>query len=335
MQEVNLPACVTLRDAGLRYVTGVLRIAARAWFHGGMTLKRTSRILSALALAAAGAMALAACSTAATATEKDDLKKIVIGADDATEQHWTLIKEQLADEGIDLEVRNLTDGVQLNQGVQGGDLDINLFQHLIYLAQFNVDNDGTLVPVGATAVYPLALYSEKYSDVKDIPEGATVAVPNNPTNLARALLNLQTAGLLTLKDGGNALSTPADVVSSQIDLKPVDSNQTVTALKDGSAQAAVVNNTQAQRGGLDDDLIIFKEDLDDPQLAPYINAFAVREDRKDDPIWQKILKAYHSTAVEKSVTDLNQGNLKFKGEWTQAQLQDELTGLEKDIRALG
>ena len=302
-----------------------------------MTRHRATRILSALAAVAIGALAFSGCAPAASGTVdgSGDSQKIVLGADDATEAHWGLLKDKLADEGIDLEVRNFTDGVQLNNGVNDGDLDINLFQHLIFLAQYNVDNNADLEPVGATAVYPLALYSEKYGSIEELPEGVTIAVPNNPTNLARALINLQTVGLLELKDGGNSLSTPADIVSSKIELKPVDSNQTVTALKDGSAEAAIVNNTQAQRGGLGDDLIIYKEDLDDPQLAPYINAFVVKGDRKDEKLWQKFLDAYHSAEVEKAVTELNQGNLKFKGEWTPAELQDELSALEDDIRALG
>jgi D-methionine transport system substrate-binding protein len=298
------------------------------------------KILSVIGLLAAGALTLsmAACSGGGeSASGSDDgateSSKIVIGADDGTEAHWTILKDKLAEEGIELEVRTISDGVQLNQGVQDGELDVNLFQHLIFLSQFNVNNGGTLVPIGATAVYPLAIYSEKYSAVEDLPEGATVAVPNNPTNLARALLNLQRAGLVELKDGGNSLSTPDDIVSSTVEVLPVDANQTVTALKDGSAQAVIVNNTQAQKGGLGDDLIIFKEDLDDPELAPYINAFVVREDQKDDPRWAKLLEAYHSPEVEASVTELNQGNLQFKGDWTAEDLQAELADLEEQLRA--
>lgn len=304
-----------------------------------MSSTRTSLLRSLFSSALAGALlvTLAACAgpgeASTSAPDAAQQSRIVIGADDGNEPHWTVLKDKLAEEGIDLEVRTINDGVQLNQGVQDGELDVNLFQHLIFLSQFNVDNGGTLVPVGATAVYPLAIYSEKYTDVADLPEGAVVAIPNNPTNLARGLLNLQTAGLLELKDGGSALSTPADIISSKIDLLPVDSNQTVTALKDGSAQAAIVNNTQAQKGGLGDELIIFKEDLDNPQLAPYINAFVTREDKKDDPRWAKLVEAYHSTEVEAAVTELNQGNLQFKADWTAAQLQDELTSLEDELRA--
>lgn len=280
-------------------------------------------------------LSLAACSSGDADGEGGAAgeSKIVLGADDGNEAHWTLLKDKLAEEGIELEVRTVTDGVQLNQGVQDGELDINLFQHLIFLSQFNVNNGGTLAPVGATALYPLGLYSEQYASVEDIPEGAKVAIPNNPTNLARGLLNLQQAGLLELKDGGNSLSTPADIVSSTVELLPVDSNQTVTALKDGSAQAAIVNNTQAQKGGLGDELIIFKEDLDNPELAPYINAFVTTEDKKDDPRWEKLIAAYHSTEVEAAVTELNQGNLQFKADWTASDLQDELATLEDQLSA--
>ncbi|MFJ4997944.1 MetQ/NlpA family ABC transporter substrate-binding protein [Microbacterium sp. NPDC088619] len=298
-----------------------------------------NKILSVLGVLAAGALTLsmAACSGAAepaSGSSADDAEssKIVIGADDGTEAHWTILKDKLAEEGIELEVRTISDGVQLNQGVQDGELDVNLFQHLIFLSQFNVNNGGTLVPIGATAVYPLAIYSEEYKSVEELPEGATVAVPNNPTNLARALLNLQRAGLVELEDGGDSLSTPDDIVSSTVEVLPVDANQTVTALKDGSAQAAIVNNTQAQKGGLGDELIIFKEDLDDPELAPYINAFVVRDDQKDDPRWATLLEAYHSAEVEESVTELNQGNLQFKGDWSAEDLQSELSDLEDQLR---
>lgn len=295
----------------------------------------TRRTALSAALLAGVALPLAACSSGGSSSSSDGggSDRIVIGTDDGNEPHWEILRKKLADGGIDLQVQTIGDGVQLNQGVQDGTLDVNLFQHLIFLSQFNVNNGGTLVPVGATAVYPLALYSDTYKKVDELPAGAKIAIPNNPTNLARGLLNLQKAGLLTLKDGGNALSTPDQITESTIELLPVDSNQTVTALKDGSAQAAIVNNTQAQKGGLGDELIIFKEDLDNPDLAPYINAFVSREELKDDPRWPKLVAAYHSPEVEKAVTELNQGNLQFKTDWTPAKLTEVLTGLEDDLRA--
>ncbi|WP_026540441.1 MetQ/NlpA family ABC transporter substrate-binding protein [Paenarthrobacter nicotinovorans] len=277
------------------------------------------------------ALSLSACGGASSGSTPAANTKVVIGVDDGAEEHWTLLKNKLKDQGIDLEVKNFTDGAQINTATQQGQVDINLFQHLKYLSQFNVNSNGTLVPVGATAVYPLALYSEKFKSVEELPADAEVAIPNNPTNQARALLNLQTAGLLQLKDGGNSLSTPAEITSSKIKVVPVDSNQTVNALK-GTTDAAVVNNTQAQKGGLGDEKIIFKEDLNSEALAPYINGFVVKADRKDDPTWKKIVDAYHSPEVEASVTKLNDGNLQFKADWTAAKLQEVLTAEEEAIK---
>ncbi|GAA3284614.1 MetQ/NlpA family ABC transporter substrate-binding protein [Paenarthrobacter aurescens] len=277
------------------------------------------------------ALSLSACGGASTGSSTSANTKVVIGVDDGAEEHWTILKNKLKDQGIDLEVKNFTDGAQINTATQQGQVDINLFQHLKYLSQFNVNSNGTLVPVGATAVYPLALYSEKFKSVEELPADAEVAIPNNPTNQARALLNLQTAGLLQLKDGGNSLSTPAEITSSKIKVVPVDSNQTVNALK-GTTDAAVVNNTQAQKGGLGDEKIIFKEDLNSESLAPYINGFVVKADRKDDPTWKKIVDAYHTPEVEASVTKLNDGNLQFKADWTAAKLQEVLTAEEEAIK---
>lgn len=287
-----------------------------------------------LLVAAVGLVAslsLSACGGASSGSSTAANTKVVIGVDDGAEEHWTLLKNKLKDQGIDLEVKNFTDGAQINTATQQGQVDINLFQHLKYLSQFNVNSNGTLVPVGATAVYPLALYSEKFKSVEELPADAEVAIPNNPTNQARALLNLQTAGLLQLKDGGNSLSTPAEITSSKIKVVPVDSNQTVNALK-GTTDAAVVNNTQAQKGGLGDEKIIFKEDLNSESLAPYINGFVVKADRKDDPTWKKIVDAYHTPEVEASVTKLNDGNLQFKADWTAAKLQEVLTAEEEAIK---
>ncbi|SEE33001.1 D-methionine transport system substrate-binding protein [Arthrobacter alpinus] len=277
------------------------------------------------------ALSLSACAGAASGSDSTEDSKVTIGVDDGAEAHWVILKDKLKDEGIDLEVKNFTDGAQINSATQQDQVNINLFQHLKFLSQFNVNSKGTLVPVGATAVYPLALYSEKYKAVEELPDNASVAIPNNPTNQARALLNLQTAGLLELKDGGNSLSTPAEIVSSKIKVTPVDSNQTVNALK-GATDAAVVNNSQAQKGGLGDDKIIFKEDLNSDALAPYINVFVIKAENKDDPRWQKIVDAYHSPEVEAAVTKLNGGNLLFKADWTAEQLQKVLTTEEDNIK---
>lgn len=284
--------------------------------------KATAALSSVLLLAG-----LAACGGGG-ASEGGNENEIVIGTDDGQEKHWQVMKQKLKDEGITLTVKNFADGVQNNTATQNGDVDVNLFQHLAYLAQYNVKNDGSLVPVGATAVYPLALYSKEVDSIEALPDGAKVAIPNNPTNQARALLNLQEAGLLTLKDGGNSLSTPAEIEDAKVEISPVDTNQTVNALN-GSVDAAVINNTQANKGGLGDEEIIYKDNLDSGTNDPYINAFVTREADKDDPRWEKLVAAYRTPEVQKAVTELNGGNLQFKEDWTPKALQDLLVKEEE------
>ncbi|GAA4383932.1 MetQ/NlpA family ABC transporter substrate-binding protein [Brevibacterium pityocampae] len=292
-----------------------------------------SWVKTALSLSAAGLLlSVAACGGGAASAEGPD-DVLTIGTDDGQEKHWLIIQEKLAEGGIEAEVKTFSDGTQINTATENGDIDINLFQHLAYLAQYNVNNNGTLVPVGATAVYPLALYSKDYGSLEELPEGAEVAIPNNPTNQARALLNLQEAGLLTLKDGGDSLSTPAEIESAKVEITPVDSNQTVTALN-GSAAAAVVNNTQAQKGGLGDEVIIYKDDLESGTNDAYINAFVTKEENADDPRWETLIDVYHSSEVQEAVTELNGGNLKFKDDWTAEQLV-ELLRSEEEVAASG
>ena len=230
-------------------------------------------------------------------------------------------------------MESFTDGPQINSATQNGDVDLNLFQHLAFLAQFNVNSDGDLVPVGATAVYPLALFSTEHASLEDLPADAEIAIPSNPTNQARALLNLQDAGLLTLVDGGNSLSTPAEIESGDVTITPVDTNQTVNALN-GAADAAVVNNTQASRGGLTDDVIIYKDDLDSGTNDPYINVFVAKEENADDPRFQTIIEAYHSPEVQEAVSELNNGNVEFKEDWTAEELRALLED-EEQVAASG
>lgn len=293
----------------------------------GERLRRPLLLIGAV-LCALALFALSACGVGKSPESQAGNKKIVIATDDGTEKHWQILKKKLKDDGIDLDVKTFSDGNQINQATQNGSVDINLFQHIAFLAQFNVKNKGDLVPVGATAVYPLALYSKKYSSLKKLPNNAEIAIPNNPTNQARALRNLQNAGLLKLKGGGNSLSTPADVTRSKVKITAVDTNQTVNAL-DGGAAAAVVNNTQAQKGGLSDDNIVYKDDLDATSNDPYINAFVTKAGKKDDPRWPKLVAAYHSKEVEAAVTKVNGGNLKFKADWTVGKLDKLLTSEEK------
>ena len=125
-----------------------------------------------------------------------------IGTTEAGATYWTTFRELAAEQNIDLQVVSFSDYTQANPALSQSRIDLNLFQHLLFLANYNVANNDTLTPIASTYVVPLSLYSRKHTAVTDIPAGGTVAIPNDPTNQARALLVLQKANLITLKGGG-------------------------------------------------------------------------------------------------------------------------------------
>ncbi|MFD1047400.1 MetQ/NlpA family ABC transporter substrate-binding protein, partial [Kibdelosporangium lantanae] len=123
----------------------------------------------------------------------DGRTTVRIGTTEAGATYWTTFKDLAAQQNIDLQVVSFSDYTQANPALSQGRIDLNLFQHLLFLANYNVANNDTLTPVASTYVVPLSLYSRKHTAVADIPAGGTVAIPNDPTNQARALLVLQKA----------------------------------------------------------------------------------------------------------------------------------------------
>ena len=238
----------------------------------------TKKSLAAIALALPLALLLGACASGSSepagsgdASGSSDTVRIgVVGAGDP---YWETYKEAAADEGINVEIVNFDSYDQPNPALSAGELDLNQFQHIIYLATYNVAASDDLVPIGATAIYPLGLYSTKYSKVADIPAGETVAVPNDESNQARALLVLQSAGLIELKDGGSIFSTVADIESSsKVKVEAVAADFTASSLPDFAG--AVVNNDFVSKAGLTKDQLLAQDDPSDESAFPYINIFA-------------------------------------------------------------
>lgn len=289
------------------------------------------RFTAAAALLTAGALALTACgddapAEASTGSSDDPIR---IGVVTAAEDYWDEFTELAAAEGIAVEFVNFTDYQLPNQALTDGDLDLNQFQHLLFLAQYNAKADGDLVAIGSTAVYPLGLYSTKHATVEEIPDGGEVAIPNDATNQARALLVLQDAGLVELKDGGNAFSTPADVLEgSRVTVTPVDAAQTPLALED--VDASIINNDFVGKAGLSADDAIFSDDPESDAAAPYINIWAARADDADNPTFARLAEIYHDSAVEDGVQEVAGGTAAFL-EKDPADLQEILTGLVSDI----
>ncbi|TQL47231.1 D-methionine transport system substrate-binding protein [Homoserinimonas aerilata] len=262
----------------------------------------------------------------------DPVKIGVVGASDP---YWELYKDAAADEGISIELVNFSEYPLPNPALTEGELDLNQFQHIVYLAQYNEDAGEDLTPIGATAIYPLALYSTQYDSVDDIPEGSTVAVPNDPSNLARSLLVLQSAGLVELKGGGSIFSSLADIdeANSKVKVTALEAALTATSLPD--VAAAILNNDFVADAGLEFSDAIAKDDPTDPNALPYVNVFAARADDKDNELYLKLVQIFQDT---KSVQD---GLIEVSGDTAVtlktpvADLVASLAKVQSDVAAQG
>ena len=295
--------------------------------------KNRTAVITAVAVAAVvvivGAVLLVVNLT--KSSDSADRVTVKIGTTEASADYWPILTRLAAEQGIDIQTVNFGDYTQANPALSQGQLDLNLFQHLLYLASYNVSTNETLTPIGSTVVVPLGVYSQKHASLDQVPQGGQVTIPNDPTNQARTLLVLQQAGLIKLQDGGTVLSTPADIDSSasRVTVTPVDAKQTVTSLP--SVDAAVINNNFALDAKLDPSKALFNDDPSKPAAQPYINAFVSRAADKDNPTYLKIAELYHDPAVTKAVVDASEGTAVIVDKPT-ADLQTILTDLEQTVR---
>ena len=223
-------------------------------------------------------------------------EKLVVGATPVPHAEiLELIKPTLAKEGVDLEIKVFTDYVQPNVQLSEKRLDANYFQTKPYLDGFNKGKGTNLVTGVGVHVEPFGGYSKKYKSIADLPEGATVAIPNEGSNAGRALLLLQKNGLITLKDPTNALATPKDIATNPKKLKFRELESAVLPRALGQVDLALINTNYALEAGLNpakDALVIEGAD------SPYVNFLVARPDNKDSVAIQKLAKALTSPEVK-------------------------------------
>ncbi|MCL9800676.1 MetQ/NlpA family ABC transporter substrate-binding protein [Pseudomonas sp. rhizo66] len=214
------------------------------------------------------------------------------------------VKPALAKEGVDLKVKVFTDYIQPNVQVAEKRLDANFFQHQPYLDEFNKAKGTNLVAVTGVHLEPLGAYSSKLKDLKDLPSGANVVIPNDATNGGRALLLLAKAGVITLKDSTNILSTVKDIATNPKDLKIRELEAATIPRVLTQVDLALINTNYALEAKLDpskDALVIEGND------SPYVNILVSRPDNKDSDAMKKLAAALHSPEVKKFITE------KYKG----------------------
>ena len=214
-------------------------------------------------------------------------------------------KPLLAEQGITLEVVKLEDSITPNTGVIEGSLDANYFQHVPYLEQFNKENNSSLV--GAVHYEPFGIYAGKTKDLKDLPDGATVAVPNNVTNEARALLLLAQEGIIKLKDDAGINATVEDIVENpkNIKFKELAPEQLVAALPD--VDVAVINGNYAIEGGLHVSQALAVEANDGLAAQTYGNIIATSADKANDPAIKKLVEVLQGPEVSKYIKETYDG----------------------------
>ena len=214
------------------------------------------------------------------------------------------VKPALAKEGVNLKVKVFTDYIQPNVQVAEKRLDANFFQHQPYLDEFNKAKGTNLVSVAAVHLEPLGAYSSKYKKLDDLPNEATVVIPNDATNGGRALLLLDKAGLIKLKDSSNILSTPKDIEQNAKNLKFRELEAATIPRVLTQVDLALINTNYALEAKLNpekDALVIEGSD------SPYVNILVARPDDKDSADMQKLVAALHSPEVKAFI------NEKYKG----------------------
>ena len=237
--------------------------------------------------------ALAAALTAGLAQANE---KLVVAATPIPHAEiLELIKPALAKEGVDLDIKVFTDYVQPNVQVAEKRLDANYFQTLPYLESFNKGKGTNLVTVVGVHVEPFGGYSKKVKDIKDLKDGATIAIPNEGSNSGRALILLQKAGLIELKDPTNAVATPKDIAKNPHNFKFKELESALLPRVLDQVDLDMINTNYALEAGLNpatDALIIEGSD------SPYVNFLVARTDNKDSDAIQKLSKALTSPEVK-------------------------------------
>ena len=237
---------------------------------------------------------LAGCGSSNSSSSSS--QKVTIGVV-GSEQFNKTLQEEAKKQGIEIEYKEFSAYTEPNPALVAGDIDMNRFQHIAYLSNYNVSADKDLQIVGPTVIYPMALFSKKHSSLSDIPQGGEIVIPNDTVNEARALKLLKANGLITFKNADVDAPTIDDVdtSASKVKVTPVDATQTVVGME--SADGAVVNNDFLKDAGLKPaDALAQDDPKTDPSAIKYVNLF------HSEPVMKVVQEETRGTAVEVNVS---------------------------------
>lgn len=260
--------------------------------------------ITTLFLLAVLALTLAACGNE-TEGAGDGNRKVTLGISGSDTTIWDYIADKAEKEGIDLEIVTFSDYVAPNIALAEGELDLNAFQTISYFDEFVEEHNIDIVPIGSTVIAPMGLYSEKYDSIDELPDGSQIAVPNEATNMGRALLLLQEAGLIKLSDDAGLTGTADHIIENpkNLEIVPMVAAQTPRAMAD--VAASIVNNGIAVDAGLNptDDPIARESDT----ATPYINLIAASEENAEDEDFLKIVELYQQEDTADFIVEHTKG----------------------------
>lgn len=256
---------------------------------GAISLSRRA----ALTVAASAAALIAFAAPAPSFAEDKSIKVGIMSGED--EDVWRVVTSEAAKKGLKIETITFNDYTQPNEALERGEIDANAFQHQPYLDNQVKQHGYHIVSVGYTGVWPIGLYSKKHKSVAELPKGAVIGVPNDPSNEGRALRVLQNEGLIKLKDGTGILATIVDVSENpkNIEIRELDAGIVGRSIDD--LDAGIVNTDWALKSGLSPKERIAQEPIAD---NPYRNFIAVKEENKDADWVKTLVSSYQNETVK-------------------------------------
>lgn len=274
------------------------------------------------------ALGLAACSSSQTSGASDDktVKIGIVGEDPVNDK----LKEAAAEKGINVEYSVMTDYNQPNPALKSGDTDMNWFQHIAYLADYNVNAGDNLNIVGPTVIYPMALFSKNHKSLGEIPQGGNIAIPDDTVNEARALLLLEANNLVKFKkDVKQPTVDDVDTAKSKVKITPVNAQQTVTSME--STDGAVINNDFLKDAGLNPKDALAQDDPSNEYAKPYVNLFVSTDENKDNETYKEVVDIFHSPEVQEVVKQETAGTA-VEVKTDVKELRDTLKKTEDEAR---
>ena len=272
-----------------------------------MRLNRVIATAAATILAATGLVACSSDSSDSAAPKDGENQVIRIGTTDSDQKAWPVFMDKAKEAGIDLELVPFSEYTPVNPALAENQIDVNKFQHILYLAQYKASSGKDLRIIGSAEINTLGLFWKDHDSLDGI-EGEKVAIPNDPSNQGRAINVLVQAGLITVKDGADKLNpTPADIdkEASKVEVTPVDASQTPTAYNQGDP--AIINNNWLSRAGIDASTAVASDDPNSELAEPYINVFAVRAEDIDNPTYEKLVEIWQTPEVTDALNEDSNG----------------------------